>query len=168
MTSSRCDFLDHARLRNAPALRALEVDILFEIALECSVTFRLEFDAQRLLPLLGPAYTAALLPGPPGHAPGPLERRDEPLDKDRARLLRRVVSFGPGEWPDPPINYIERVVLFDEQGKVVLFASDSAEFILFALPQERRDNLVERYGAAGIPADTIEFVDVDIDDAASP
>lgn len=168
MTTSRCDFLDHTRLRDSPALRTLAVDKLFEIALEGSARFRLEFNAHRLLPILGPACTAALLPGQAASARGPLERRDESLDHDRARLLRKVMSFGPGEWPDPPINYINRVILFDRQGKIILRASDSAEFILFALPPERRDALVEGYRAAGIPANIIEPVDVDINAAVQP
>ena len=77
------------------------------------------------------------------------------------------MSFGPGPWPDPPLNYIERVVLFCERGNVVLRASDSAEFILFALPRNRRDSLVDRYLKTGIPVDTIEQVDVDINSSIS-
>jgi hypothetical protein len=168
MTTPRCDFLDHARLRHAPELRALAIDALFEVALRYGTRFRLEFDASRLLAVLGSAQAAALLPGQPVPTAGPLERREEPLAEDRARLLRKVVSFGPGEWPDPPINYIEKVILFDEQGNILLSASDNAEFILFALPQEGRDNLIERYRAAGIPVNTIQPVDVDINDTARP
>lgn len=159
---TRCDFLDHTRLRHAPALRALAVDLLIEEALGVSTRFRLDFDAPRLLPLLDPVSVASLFSGPPVTAHGGLERQEGPLDYDRARLLREMLSFGPGPWPDPPVNYIEQAVFFDERGDVVLRASDSAEFILFALPQDRRDNLVGRYLSAGIPVDAIEPVDVDI------
>jgi hypothetical protein len=166
VNSPHCDFLDHARLSHVPALRVLAVDKLFDIALNYTERFSLEFDAPRLLAVLGPAYTAALFSGQPASTPGALERREEPLDPDRARLLRKVMSFGPGPWPDPPLNYIKKVVLLDKRGNAVLSASDNAEFILFALPQEGRDNLIALYRAAGIPADTIQPVNVDINDAA--
>jgi hypothetical protein len=168
MTSPHCDFLDHARLGRSPALRALAVDTLFAVTLDYSKRFRLEFDAPRLLAVLGSQHIATLFPGRPAPTQGPLERREEPLDHDRARLLRKLMYFGPGEWPDPPLNYIKKVVLLDGQGNAVLSASDGAEFILFMLPREGRDDLIARYRAAGIPADTIRPVDVDINAAAGP
>ena len=62
MTTPRCDFLDHARLRHAPELRALAIDALFEVALRYGTRFRLEFDASRLLAVLGSAQAAARSP----------------------------------------------------------------------------------------------------------
>jgi hypothetical protein len=164
MTFPGCDLLNHQRLRHVPQLRALAVDALFETALGCSARFRVEFDPIRLPRVLGPETTEALLPGlrTQESAAAPLERDDEPLDDERARLLGRVVSFELHEWTDPPINYIDRIILFDKQGKVVLRANDNAEFILFALPEDKRNDLIERYRRAGIPEDVVESVDVDI------
>lgn len=166
MSSPRCDFLDHARLSHAPASRILAIDILFEIALNYSRVFSLDFDAPRLLAVLGPSCTATLFPGQPVPVTGPLERRAEPLDQERARLLRELMYFGPGKWPDPPLNYIEKVALFDARGDAVLSASDGADSVLFLLPRQGRDDLLTRYRASGIPADTIQPVDVDINEAA--
>lgn len=166
MTPPGCDFLNqaHPALRASPALRAVAVHALLEVALRCSVRFRLEFDRARLLTALGATSAAALLPSLPACASseGPLARRDELLDDEKARLLRQVLSFERDMWTDLPINYIERVVLFDAQGDVVLRASDSAEFILCALSNMEHEDLIERYRAAGIPAEVVESVDVDI------
>jgi hypothetical protein len=166
MSAPRCDYLDetHPAFRASPEVRADAAHALFEEALSGSTRFRLEFDRERLLAALGPSDAAALLPTLPARPPpGPADVHDESLDDDRRALLLRALSFRREKWADPPLTYIDRVVLFDAGAQVVLRANDSAEFILFALPEPARGRLVERYRASGIPEDVITQVDVDIE-----
>jgi len=162
----RCDYLDetHSALRASPQLRADAVHLLIEEALPCSVRFRLEFDRRRLLAALGAADAAALLPTLPTQAGAhPIEVHEEQLDDDRRKLLRQVLSFRREKWADPPLNYIDRVLLFDPKNHVLLRANESCEFILFLLPTAARENLIKRYREAGIPNAVIKQVDLDIE-----
>jgi hypothetical protein len=170
MTSQGCDYLDetHPALRAEAKLHAEAVRLLLEEALSCSARCRLEFDRRRLLAALGPDDAARLLPTLPAEARvGPVDVHEEFLNDDRRCLLRRVLSFAAEKWPDPPLNYIDRVLFFSADGRVVLRANDNLEFILFALPDEARARLVERYQVEGIPEDVITQVDVDIDQGIS-
>lgn len=166
MKSPRCDYLDetHPALRASPQLRADAARLLLEEALSRSARFRIEFDRRRLLTSLGAADMAALLPTLPTKARrGPVDVHEELLDDDRRKLLRRVLSFNLEKWTDPPLNYIDRVLLFGANDRVLLRATDNCEFILFALPAAARAKLMERYEAAGIPEAVIKQVDVDIE-----
>lgn len=163
---TRCDSLNiqHPALQASTEARTAAANSLFEVALSCSNSFGLQFDRPRLLHALGESSFAALLPNLSPDAPRKyaLEEYDEAFDGDRAHLLKRVLSFGDEGWTDSPLNHIDQVVLYGPHGEMVLRATDGAEFILFALPLDKRAQLLERYAAAGIPSDVIEMVDVDI------
>lgn len=161
----KCDYIDetHAALRASPQMRADAVGLLLAEALSYSARFSLEFDG-RLLIALGSADAAALLPTLRAlPAIGSAEVHEELLDGDRRKLLHQVLSYRREKWVDPPLNYIERVLLFDAENHLLLRGSDSCEFILFVLPAAGRENLISRYREAGIPEDIIKKVDIDID-----
>lgn len=166
MNRPLCDYLDetYVALRASPQLRADAVRLLVEAALSRSARFRLEFDRRRLLDALGAADAGALLPTLPKQpGAGPVEVHEELLNDDRRKLLQQVLSFRREKWADPPLNYIDRVLLFDPDNHVLLRANESGEFILFRLPATLRENLIERYREARIPEAVIKQVDFDIE-----
>jgi len=151
--------------RAAPALRVFSVHAVLDAALRRSARFCVDFDRARLIHSLGNETLRELLPHlAQRHAPGPLERQEEPLDEARKQLLRRVLSFEREQWDEPPVNYIERVVLFDTRGQIVLRASDSLDSILFLLPDGERRQLIERLSLAGVPNGVIQSLPLDIAD----
>lgn len=164
-----CDSLNiqHPELRD-PAARTSAANSLFEIALACSTRFRLIFDRPGLLRALGGSAFAALLPSPPrmGGPNEPLDDQTEELDRERAALLRRVLSFREEGWTEGPFTHIDQVVLYDARGDMVLRATDGADFILFVLPADQRARLLARYAIAGIPGEVVETVNVDITQGA--
>lgn len=167
MATYTCDFLNHARLSEAPALRALAVDAVLDLALSCAARFRIQYDRARLASVLGPVVLHALFPDPPVQSSrlARLECADEPLNDERARLLRTVVLWRRKKpWAEEPLNYITTIKFFDGQGKVLVRANDcdGAEFILFDLPPDKRKQLAEYYQSKVIPLDAIESVDINI------
>jgi hypothetical protein len=155
-------------MRASPHLRALAVRVLLEESLTWSERFRVEFDRGRLAQVLGEEMNA-LFPTLTGNGGlRPSTTHEEHLDRGRRSLLLTVLSFERAKWSDPPLNYIYQLLLFDGSGRIVLRANDNLEFILFSLPPEARERVLERYAAAGISADVIEHLDVDIEQGVGP
>jgi hypothetical protein len=160
------DLLDQTQssLRASPGLRAIAVDLVVELSLASSATYRLEFDGAGLRQLLGavwmpmPARDSVGSPGPGAS----LDHAEGALDADRVRFLRRLVSFEQQEWRGSPLVFIERLVLFDALGRVVLRLGDGGDYVLFALPAAAKAALLEGYRRAGIPQEVIQEVAVDI------
>jgi hypothetical protein len=162
----RVDLLDQEQpsLRASPRLRAIAVDLLVELSLARSATYRLEFDAAGLTKLLGTSGMRMLARDSVGSpAPGrPLDRAEGALEPDRARFLRRLVWFEQQEWRESPLVFIERLVLFEARGRVVLRLGAGGDYVLFALPDRAKAVLLEGYRRAGIPRGVIQEVAVDI------
>jgi hypothetical protein len=156
--------LDQPRLRHDPQLLERAVDTVLAAALEHGTRYRLQFDADRLPGILGPDATAALLPGPATTVgPGSLREEVHPLAPRRPELLRRVLTFGRGDWPQPPISAVERLLLLDAAGRAVLLLTDGGGELLFALPEPAQTELLTRLRSAGVPAQAVDVVRVDVD-----
>ena len=164
---SGCDYLNqaHPALRT-PAARIFAVHTLLDVALRCARRFRIEFDGPRLARVLDKETFAMLLPTLPldkdAGGGGALDACEAPLDPARAALLRRLLSFGWEGWSEPPINMIDRTILLDGRGQVVLRGNDNNDAILFALPEPEKAALLACYGERGIPAEVVERVAVNI------
>jgi len=165
----KMDYLnqDHPALKREEAKRAFAVDELVKRATQCSHSFRIQFDASRLVRVIGEQKLLKLMPNFVLHDARPSARLydtyADTLDPERAEILRELLALLPSErYPERPLNYIKSVRFLDAGGATILRGGDFNSFILFALPTNVRQALLSSYHDRDIPADVLEQVDVDV------
>jgi hypothetical protein len=158
---------DHLIFQVSPAKRILAVQILLNIALLSSHSFRIQFDRNRLQQVIGIEELMKLMPGLPEpvaliESTSAYDIHEEPLNTDKIEILQRLLSFELEGWNDLPLNYIESITLLDETKQIVFRGNNMNVFQLFALPESERAALIEAYARERIPEEVIEEVEIDL------
>ena len=158
---------DDPVLRRSATKRAYAVDELLKRALQRSHSFRMQFDAARLCRVVGAETLRKLMPKFAPDESKPAGRLydiyADVLDPSKIEILRQLLTLAPPSlYAERPLNYIKSTRFLDRENATVLRGGDHNNFILFALPPDAREALLNSYRSEGIPETVIEQVDVDV------
>jgi hypothetical protein len=159
---------DDPILRGSEEKRIFAVAELLRSALECSDSFRMEFDGARLRHVIGSERMERLMPKYPliegKQAAHRYDFYADMLDTPKREFLQQALSpTVPEGYAERPLNYIKSVRFLDKNGATILRGGDHNNFILFRLPDNVRASLLTRYREHGIPDTVVEQVDVDVE-----
>jgi hypothetical protein len=141
--------------------RALAAGELIARALRLGHRVRLEADGQRLARLIGDQAMSQL--GTRRDVAAPYDIYETTLDDEKRMLFARLLALVPQGEAERPLNYIRSVRILDAQGRTLLRGGDHNTFILFALPDDERQALLDRYRDQQIPDSVIEPVEIDME-----
>jgi hypothetical protein len=86
------------------------------------------------------------------------------LDPRKIEILRELLALAPrAGYRERPLIYIKSVRFLDVEGATTLRGGDHNNFMLFALPTDAREALLDEYRSRGIPEGAVEQVDVDVE-----
>jgi hypothetical protein len=156
---------DHPVLRDSKGKLSYAVGEVLDRALELSSLFRLQFDRKRLERVIGAERLRRLMPDlkEGSSSTWSYDVYEGVLDQEQKNILRDIFTVTGEGFPERPLNYIRSVRLLDNNRRTVLRGGDRNQFVLFALPDAARAQLIEALTRNDIPAEAIEQVDVDLE-----
>jgi hypothetical protein len=155
---------DHQAFRDLPARLAQAEHAVLLHSLHPATRYRMEFDSDRLRSLLGETTFSKLATG--FRAAGRKSQYDiheDQLDEERASLLLSLISPLQQGDRESARNYIRSLRLLDDAGRTLFRSSDHHTFVLFDLPDDERQALAATLDEVGLPADTMQPIDVPVD-----
>jgi hypothetical protein len=158
---------DDAILRRSEEKRIFAVAELLKVSLECSHSYRMQFDGMRLSHVIGREKMDNLASGvliEEKHVGHQYDVHADIIDSSKLGILRDIlnptVSKG---YAERPLNYIKSVRCLNDEGRTILRLGDHGNTILFMLPENVRASLLNTFRDHGIPETVVQQVDVDVE-----